>query len=179
MLREKKPSESMDSWNIVPQIDLECVVTWMSRRSEKEKNKMFRTQAHWQWHYHRAESDAAAWGWGHLACRWCGWVGSSLWSRRRLQADGEIKTSRCVAQVPWQKAAGRDHWAGCGPHVRIGHSTRKAGDKDGSKILQSFSITATPEDAKKIPRKEYHLRGSRLLHRGIPMPGVTRDGKRC
>ena len=42
MLRGKKPSESMDSWNIVPQIDLECVVNWMSRRSEKEKNKMFR-----------------------------------------------------------------------------------------------------------------------------------------
>ena len=77
-----------------------------------------------------------------------------------------------MAQVPWQKAAGRDHWAGCGPHVRIGHSTKKAGEKDGSKILQSFSITATPEDAKKISRKEYHLRGSRLLHRGIPMPGT-------
>ena len=39
--------------------------------------------------------------------------------------------------------------------------------------------TATPEDAKKNPREEYHLRGSRLLHRGIPMPGVTWDRKRC
>ncbi|MGB1605216.1 MAG: hypothetical protein ACPIOQ_71450 [Promethearchaeia archaeon] len=80
----------------------------------------------------------------------------------------------------WRKSLGRKQQggtigrgvSGCGPHVRIGLSTKKAGEKGGSKILQSFSITATPEDAKKIPRKEYHLRGSRLLHRGIPMPGT-------
>ena len=110
-------------------------------------------------HGKREESDAATWSWGHLACRWCGWIGSRLWSRRRLQADGEMKTSRfCdsfVAQVPWQKAAARDHWARCGPHFRIGTAQGKQGERMEAKSCNPF-----PSQQRPRTRKKFHARST-------------------